>query len=159
MMFVVPRSLSRHFDLKGRSVNLQGRTMRYVDCTNPAVVAYSISGPPAPSRPLPINAAALIERCLGNHRLACEFIRLFRVAYPECVDRLRAALAASDALAARTAARRLRDTAAKVNAEEIASVAEHIESAAAGGDLTAARARFHSLSDAWENFDREARLD
>jgi len=69
---------------------------------------------------------------------------------PRQLEALRAGLAAGDAEPVRRAAHTLKGNGRTFGAEELASVSQELEAAAAAGDLGAAGAKVADLEAAWE---------
>ncbi len=90
------------------------------------------------------DGAARVARCAGDVRLDGPSA-ITRADVAEAHEQLRQALEADDRTAAAKAAHRLAGVAAFAGLPQIAECARHIEDAACGGDLAAARKGFESM--------------
>ncbi len=82
------------------------------------------------------DADALLERLMGDRRLAGTVLRGFLQSAPAQLDDLRARLGAADAPGARSQAHALKGAAATVSAVGLRALAQAIENAGTAGDLT-----------------------
>lgn len=91
---------------------------------------------------LPYDRAKVLENFGGDEELLGEVATLFIAAWPENLARLRAALAAADAAALRSAAHAVKGSVANFCADRAVQAARLLEMTGKGGDLTQAAAQF-----------------
>lgn len=117
--------------------------------------------------PLDVPAAAadeafdrvmLLENLGGDEALVAEILRIYVATAPGYMASLRAAIAAADAPAARSAAHSLKGASANAGARLLSATAKQAELAAGGGDLAAAAALLPAVEEHWRAFLRAADL-
>jgi HPt (histidine-containing phosphotransfer) domain-containing protein len=116
-------------------------------CPGPGPVPTGEPSPDPPATSLPFDH--LDDLCGEDRALRAELVQLFRSTVPRLLSGVSAALGREDAPGASTEAHGLKGIAATIGADRLAEPSGALERAARRGDLSAARAAFDRVRDAW----------
>lgn len=99
-----------------------------------------------------IDLDYFLDACGGDRDLAGELVAEFIDLFPVELEEMDMALSAGDAVNARTSAHRLKGSCLAVGANELAALLQACETAAASGELVAARAQRREVDAAFGRF-------
>ncbi len=97
----------------------------------------------------PIDAAALLGRLNGDSQLLSELAVIFRSDVPLQIEKIRAAISASDGKGVEMAAHALKGAASVLFASPLADAARGLEGLGRSGQLTGATTQLEALEKEW----------
>jgi HPt (histidine-containing phosphotransfer) domain-containing protein len=101
--------------------------------------------PPGQDSNRPIDAASLLERCVGDASFVEMILEKFRSTSESMLQKVAKAIADGDAAQLMRDAHMLKGAAANLSAESVRSIARRLEEIGQSGDLAAAQQSFSEL--------------